>query len=135
MYAAAKLQEWVCFQIVYLCLLLFFTGNWLNMASILLKVSVKEKNTSGQEVELVCKTIQFKPQVRVYFNYAKHENKGDLGKKKPIYLVFPSLGLVERLWISVVLETSLQQITNWRTDKKNFKSFMVRVIFAQNNIT
>lgn len=23
MYAAAKLQEWVCFQIVYLCLLLF----------------------------------------------------------------------------------------------------------------
>ena len=52
------------------------------MASILLKVSVKEKNTSGQEVELVCKTIQFKPQVRAYFNYAKHENKGDLGKKK-----------------------------------------------------
>ena len=59
------------------------------MASILLKVSVKEKNTSGQEVELVCKTIQFKPQVRAYFNYAKHENKGDLGKKKPVYLIFP----------------------------------------------
>ena len=26
MYAAAQLQEWVCFQTVYLCLLLF-TGN------------------------------------------------------------------------------------------------------------
>ena len=52
------------------------------MASILLKVSVKEKNTSGQEVELVCKTIQFKPQVRTYFKYGKHENKGDLGKKQ-----------------------------------------------------
>ena len=37
-----------------------------------------------------------------------------------------SLGLVKRLWISVVLETSLQQFTNWRTDK-NFKSFMARV--------
>ena len=45
------------------------------MASILLKVSVKEKNTSGQEVELVCKTIQFKPQVRVYFNYASMKIK------------------------------------------------------------
>jgi hypothetical protein len=28
-----------------------------------LKVSIKEKNDRGQEVELVCKTIQFKPQV------------------------------------------------------------------------
>ena len=57
------------------------------MASILLKVSVKEKNTSGQEVELVCKTIQFKPQVRAYFNHAKHENKGDLGKRKHLFSI------------------------------------------------
>lgn len=55
------------------------------MASILLKVSVKEKNTSGQEVELVCKTIQFKPQVRTYFKYVKHENIGDLDKKTFVY--------------------------------------------------
>ena len=51
------------------------------MASILLKVSVKEKNASGQEVELVCKTIQFKAQVRAYINFAKNENKGALNKK------------------------------------------------------
>jgi talin len=30
-----------------------------------LKVSIKEKNDRGQEVELVCKTIQFKPQTTV----------------------------------------------------------------------
>lgn len=33
------------------------------VADLKLKVSIKEKNERGQEVELVCKTIQFRPQV------------------------------------------------------------------------
>lgn len=39
-------------------------GTAWKMANLRLKVSIKEKNERGQEVELVCKVFQFKPQVR-----------------------------------------------------------------------
>ena len=46
-------------------------GTAWKMANLRLKVSIKEKNERGQEVELVCKMFQFKPQVRLYFLHEK----------------------------------------------------------------
>ena len=54
------------------------------MADLKLKVSIKEKNERGQEVELVCKTIQFKPQVSAIYMFVPHGGRGGSAGRFPV---------------------------------------------------
>ena len=58
------------------------------MANLKLKVSIKEKNERGQEVELVCKTIQFKPQVSAIDMFVPHGARAGVQEDFPSRVQF-----------------------------------------------
>ena len=72
------------------------------MADLRLRISIVEKNERGQEVELVRKTIQFNPQVRL-----PRSLSGDDGENKhlislpfgiPVRFYFPTVHIREMLF-------------------------------------